>query len=194
MKKMILILLVILAAACLNAQTSFDINAFSDSTKYGWQNYLDRKQYRMDLSNRLELLQLYEMEANSVQSCVLKSALVPGWGQFTNKQNTKGSVFLGAELLLMGTSLYFYDRSMYYYNKYLDSTQIDDIETNYKAAVGPRQYSLIFLGLGALVWGYNIFDVIQGTDDHNAEVWRNIVDRYHKSRLTVTPDGIEVRF
>lgn len=181
-------------ATWLAAQTSFDINAFSDSTKYGWQNYMDRNAYRVDLNNRLELLQLYEMEANSVQSCVLKSALVPGWGQFTNKQNTKGSVFLGAELLLMGTSLYFYDRSMYYYNKYLDATQVEDIERFYNSAVAPRQYSMIFLGLGALIWGYNIFDVIQGTDDHNAEVWRNIVDRYHKSRLTVTPDGIEVRF
>ncbi|HOH78699.1 MAG TPA: hypothetical protein PLO35_03185, partial [Candidatus Cloacimonadota bacterium] len=151
---------------------SFDINAFSDSTKYGWQTYLERNAYRQDLLERQDLLQLYEMEANSLRDCVIKSAIAPGWGQFVNKQSTKGSVFLATELVLAGASLYFYDRSMYYYNRYLDASQVEDIESYYNAAVGPRQYSLIFLGVGALVWIYNIFDVIQGTEEYNAQVWK----------------------
>ncbi len=42
---------------------SFDIKAFSDTTKYGWKNYLDRNAHRQDLKQRQDLLQIYEMEA-----------------------------------------------------------------------------------------------------------------------------------
>ncbi|MBP7194514.1 MAG: hypothetical protein KBA79_01680 [Candidatus Cloacimonetes bacterium] len=173
---------------------SFDINAFSDSTKYGWQTYLERNAYRQDLLERQDLLQLYEMEANSLRDCVIKSAIAPGWGQFANKQSTKGSVFLATELVLAGASLYFYDRSMYYYNRYLDATQVEDIESYYNAAVGPRQYSLIFLGVGALVWIYNIFDVIQGTEEYNAQVWKRVVQKHREAKINLNGNGIEISF
>jgi hypothetical protein len=173
---------------------SFDINAFSDSTKYGWQTYLERNAYRQDLLERQDLLQLYEMEANSLRDCVIKSAIAPGWGQFVNKQSTKGSVFLATELVLAGASLYFYDRSMYYYNRYLDATQVEDIESYYNAAVGPRQYSLIFLGVGALVWIYNIFDVIQGTEEYNAQVWKRVVQKHREAKINLNGNGIEISF
>lgn len=190
----LLVLTLLMMAHGLSAQTGFDINVFSDSTKYGWNDYLGRREFRADLLERQKLLQLYEMEANSIRGNILKSAVFPGWGQFTNKNNTKGSIFLGTELALIGTSLYFYDRSLYYYRKYEDATQVEDIETYYNAAVGPRQYSLIFLGVAALVWGYNIFDVIQSTEDYNASVWRRIVEQYANSPLQVTPEGIGIQF
>lgn len=192
--KRALILALLLASSWLIMAQSFDINAFSDSTKYGWKDYLDRADYRLDLNQRQDLLQLYEMEANSLRDCVIKSAIAPGWGQFSNKQTTKGSVFLAAELVLAGASLYFYDRSMYYYNKYLDATQVEDIETYYNAAVGPRQYSLIFMGVGALVWVYNIFDVIQGTEEYNAKVWKSVTDKHLGSRVNINGNGLELRF
>ncbi len=173
---------------------SFDINAFSDSTKYGWQTYLERNAYRQDLLERQDLLQLYEMEANSLRDCVIKSAIAPGWGQFVNKQSTKGSVFLATELVLAGASLYFYDRSMYYYNRYLDASQVEDIESYYNAAVGPRQYSLIFLGVGALVWIYNIFDVIQGTEEYNAQVWKRVVQKHREAKINLNGNGLEIIF
>ena len=173
---------------------SFDINAFSDSTKYGWQTYLERNAYRQVLLERQDLLQLYEMEANSLRDCVIKSAIAPGWGQFVNKQSTKGSVFLATELVLAGASLYFYDRSMYYYNRYLDATQVEDIESYYNAAVGPRQYSLIFLGVGALVWIYNIFDVIQGTEEYNAQVWKRVVQKHREAKINLNGNGLEIIF
>ncbi|MDP2173088.1 MAG: DUF5683 domain-containing protein [Candidatus Cloacimonadaceae bacterium] len=178
----------------LSAQTGFDITLFSDSTKYGWNNYLERRDYRDHLVERQKLLQLYEMEANSPRGTIIKSAIIPGWGQFTNKNNIKGSIILGTELFLIGTSLFFFDRSVYYHRKYEEATQVEDIETYYNAAVGPRQYSVIFLGVAVLVWGYNIFDVIQSTDDYNASVWRRIIDQYAKSPVQIKPEGIEMRF
>lgn len=189
----ILLFILLFGLQVITAQT-FNIEAFSDTTKYGWQDYLERNAYRHDFLERQDLLQLYEMEANSLRDCVIKSAIAPGWGQFANKHTTKGSVFLAAEIVLAGASLYFYDRSMYYYNKYLDATQVEDIETFYNAAVGPRQYSMIFLGVGALVWIYNIFDVIQGTEEYNAQVWKRIEQKHRGSGINFNGNGLEIRF
>jgi hypothetical protein len=72
-----MLLLVMLGLACLWAQSGFDLEAFSDSTKYGWNDYQDRSQYRQDLISRQNMLQLYELEALSVQENLLKSAVVP---------------------------------------------------------------------------------------------------------------------
>jgi len=194
MNKTLLSLLFIVFAISLFAQTEFDIRAFSDSTKYGWKNWLDRSDYRVKILDRQQLLQLYEIEANSIQGNILKSALIPGLGQITSKAGTKGSVILGGELLALGASLYFYDRSNFYYQKYLDATQVEDIETYYSAAQSPRQYSMLFLALGVIIWGYNIFDVIQTTDDYNAKVWQEIVEKYGKKTVTFGPDGLSVKF
>ncbi len=191
MKRILLFVILISGLGLLKAQTQFDIEAFSDTTKYAWMNYLDRNAYRMDLENRRDLLQYYNANlANSIQASMIKSAIVPGWGQFTNGFSTKGSVLLGTELLLAGASLYFYDRSVYYYNKYLDATQVEDIESYYNQAVSPRQYSMIFLGLGALVWVYNIFDVIQSTEEHNAREWQKYLEDKSRAAATPIPIGI----
>lgn len=193
MKRLTILILLSLSLSMALAQR-FDIDAFSDSTKYGWQNYLDRTDYLRELTRKQELLQLYEMEANSLRNCVIQSVVAPGWGQFTNKQNTKGSIFLASEIAMVGTALYFYDRSQYYYRRYLDSTQVEDIETNYNAAVAPRQYSLIFAGVGALVWAYNIFDVIQSTEEYNAQVWTRINEKDKASRIRLNGMGLEMEF
>ncbi len=194
MRKIYLLLLLLVGITFLSAQAGFDIVQFSDSTKYGWMDWRQRAEYRTELLERQKLLQIYEMEANSMRGNIIKSALAPGWGQFSNKQNTKGSIFLATELLLVGASLYFYDRSLYYYDKYQSATQVEQIETYYNAATGPRQYSLIFLGVGLVVWGYNLFDVIQGTDDYNAAVWRRVVENYANRPVQITPTGVEIRF
>ena len=65
MKRILLLLFLTLAASLALAQ-KFDIEAFSDSTKYGWENYLDRADYREELSRKQALLQLYELEIYSL--------------------------------------------------------------------------------------------------------------------------------
>ena len=189
-----LLTLIILMVACFAFAQRFDIEAFSDTTKYGWIDYSDRSLYRQDFLERQELLHIYEMEANSMWDALIKSAVVPGWGQFTNKAPTKGSIFLASELALVGVSLYFYDRSLYYYDKYMNATQVEDIENYYNLALAPRQYSMLFLGSAALVWAYNIFDVIQVTGEHNARVWERLMEKHRSSRVNFTANGVEVRF
>ncbi len=189
-----LIFILLALAPSLAAQEQFDINVFADSTKYGWEDWRDRNTYRMDLIDRQELLQIYEMESSQIGTSILKSAIIPGYGQISSKAWTKGTIFLGAELLSMGVSLYFYDRSNYYYGKYMEATQIDDIQHYFAAAQTPRYYSWMFMALGAVVWGYNIYDVILTTDSYNAQVWQEIMERHGKKTISMGPEGIQLRF
>jgi hypothetical protein len=194
MRKIIFTLLLLILATGLLAQIQFDIESFADSTKYGWKDWRARAVYRDGLLARQEMLQLYEMESSSIGSAILKSALVRGFGQITSKAGTKGTIFLGAELLSLGVSLYLYDRSNYYYDQYLTATQIDEIQEYYSLAQTPRYYSLLFLALGVVIWGYNIYDVILTTDSYNAQVWQEILQKYAKRTVSLGPDGIRVRF
>ncbi|HPM04137.1 MAG TPA: hypothetical protein PL160_00345 [Candidatus Cloacimonas sp.] len=173
---------------------TFDIQAFSDSTKYGWKDYNDRNQYLQDLSHRQSLLQIYELEAQPLNANIVKSTLIPGWGQFSTKANTKGTVILGAELVLIGTSLFFMDRAMDNYRLYKKATQVEDIESYYKDAQVPYQYSFILMGFAGIVWVYNVFDVIQSTQAYNANLWKEVLERSRNNPLQITPNGLELRF
>lgn len=189
----IISLLLLLLISPLVAQ-GFDIQAFSDSTKYGWKNYQDRAAYREELNARQALLQIYELEAQPLNTNIMKSTLIPGWGQFATKANTKATVILGAELVLAGSSLYFMDRALGNYRLYKKATQVEDIENYYKDAQVPYQYSIILLGFAGVVWAYNIFDVIQSTQAYNADLWKEIQERSQNNRIQISPNGVEVRF
>ncbi|MBM4403858.1 MAG: hypothetical protein FJ042_05690 [Candidatus Cloacimonetes bacterium] len=188
------ILLLLTTGATLTAQQTFDINRFSDPAKYGWQDWFDRINYRNDLIERQKLLQLYENNAQSVNLNVGKSALIPGWGQYSTGDYTKGHIFLGTELVLIGISAYYYDRAMYNYQKYLDATQVLEIENFYKKAQGDYQFTLIFVGLASLVWLFNVYDVVHSTEAFNADLWQRVHNDYYKAPLKLTPTGIEIRF
>jgi hypothetical protein len=189
-----LLIILMLGAAVLWAQSGFDLEAFSDSTKYGWQDYLDRAEYRQDLIARQNMLQLYELEALSVRDNFLKSAVVPGWGQFATKHNTKATVILSVELVAVMGSIYFYDQAMTNHQLYQSATQIDEINHYYGKAQTPYQFSLMMLGLGTIVWGYNLYDVIISTNEYNSDLWQDIMKRRRTSPLQVTPAGLELRF
>ncbi len=191
---LLLTLLLLLLAGGLHAQLEFDLKAFSDTTKYGWNDYTERDLYRQDLAERQKLMQLYDLESNNIRTSIFKSMLLPGWGQLSSKANTKGSIILGTELMALGASLYFWDRSNYYHQKYEDATQVEQIEAYYNEALKPRQYSVIALGFAGVVWAYNLFDVIQTTDEYNARVWQDIIDKYGTGPVSLAPNGIQIRF
>jgi hypothetical protein len=172
----------------------FNINKFTDPQKYGWQSWEDRMQYRSELYERQKLLQIYEIEAQSISGNMLKSAVFPGWGQFNSRYYTKGQVFLAAEIALLGTSLFFYDRAMDKYDKYKTATQIDQMNEYYHQAQTPYQYSMVFLTFATVVWAYNLFDVVQSTEDYNAGVWEKTIKTYYEAPVSLTPEGVQIRF
>ncbi len=187
-------LILFLSGIVICSAQSFDIEAFSDSTKYGWQNYQARSRYREDLSIRQNRLQLYEMEYLPLGRNVLKSAVTPGFGQFATKHNTKATVILSAELVSVMGALYFYNIAQKNYKLYQDATQIDEINKYWERAETPYHYSLMLVGLSGIIWAYNIYDVVVSTNEYNANLWEEILDRETGSSLQVTPSGIEFRF
>lgn len=184
----------ILALNLIFAEEVFDINKFANTSKYGWMNYDERMEFRQDLFDRQKLLQIYEMKSQSITGNMIKSAIVPGWGHFSVHSYTKGQVFLGMEIVLLGSSIFLYDKAMEKYKKYKDAHQIDAIESNYDDALGPYQYSLAILSLYGLVWVYNIFDASKATEEYNSSVWDKAVKEASHGNVSLTPTGIEVKF
>jgi hypothetical protein len=178
----------------LAAIEEFDISKFSDPAKYGWKDLSERQAFRTDLLERQQLLQVYQIKAQPISRNLIKSAIVPGWGQFAVHDYTKGQVFLSLEVVLLGSSIYLLDQSMDKYAKYKDATQVDLIEQYYDDASSPFQYSMAILGLYSIVWLYNLMDTAKSTEAYNAKVWNNTVKEYKASRISVTPKGVEVRF
>jgi len=188
-----LLILFLLFSIFLNAQ-NFDIEKFSDPTKYGWQNPQQQQEARQDLLERQKLLQIYEMNKFTYHDKIVKSALIPGWAHFNAKKYAKGQVLLGLEVGLFVSSFYFYDQSMNYYDKYKSADYIGDITDYYEKTKTPWRYSQAFLGLGLLVWVYNIYDSFLVVDEYNTELWQKIYIDYHNKKLSVTPTGITYRF
>jgi len=194
MKRYIFCLLLLIIILKLTAQGSFDIDAFTDPAKYGWTDWEDRINSRYDLTERQKLLQIYEMDAQSISGNILKSAVFPGWGQFNARSYTKGQVLLAVEIAMIGSAYFFYDRAMDSFQKYENSTQIDAMNSYYHDALVPYQYSLVFATFATVVWAYNVFDVVQTTERYNADVWQKTLKNYYNAPVQITPEGIQIRF
>lgn len=183
-----------MCATQLLAQSAFNIDAFTDPQKYNWKNWEDRMNYRFDLLERQKLLQIYEIDAQSITGNMVKSAIFPGWGQFNARSYTKGQVIVAIEVALLGSAYFFYDRAMTNYDKYRNANQIEQMNAYYNDASVPYQYSLVFLSLASLVWAYNIFDVVQTTESYNADIWQKTLKTYYNTPIQITHEGIEIRY
>jgi len=189
-----MLLILILQGLSLCFAQGFNIQAFADTTKYEWQDYRERLSYRRDLDARQSRLQLYEMESVPVRGNIIKSAVIPGWGQFATNHNTKATVILSMELVSIVGAIYFYDQAQRNYDKYKAATQIDDINHLWGKTQTPQHYSLLLTGLAGVIWAYNIYDVVVSTTEYNADLWRDIMSRSSSSPLQISPTGIEFRF
>lgn len=162
--------------------------------KYGWNSIIEWKQSRERFHHELKIYELYREKKQSHLVNCLKSVLAPGWGHFSAKSYTKGEVLLGLQLFLAGSSVYFYDKSMDFYNKYKNANQIDDMNQYYTDANSSYRTSQILLGFCAIVWGYTILDVIQATENYNRNLWEKLKLEYKDVKLSLTPQGISIQF
>jgi hypothetical protein len=192
--KILLALALLALYVTLSAQAGFNIEEFTNPEKYGWKTWEDRINFRNDLFERQKLLQIYEIDAQSISGNMVKSSVFPGWGQFAAKSYTKGQVFLAVELTMLGASYFFYDKSRDNYRKYQNATQVDQINSYYHDALVPYQYSAVFLAFASVVWAYNLFDVVQTTERYNADVWQSTLKKHYNAPVQLTPNGVEVKF
>ena len=91
-------------------------------------------------------------------STTLKSAIIPGWGQFEKKNMTKGILFIAAEGAAIGTFLSANNSYNYNINR-SNETQSLELKKEYKA-LADKALSLknASLGLAIGVWLWNIID------------------------------------
>ena len=188
------LIIAVLLLATLLAAEEFDIKEFSNPTKYNWNNMKDRITAREDLDNRQKLLQIYELNKQKVINNMIKSAFAPGWGHYSSHNYTKGHTFIASEIVLFGTSFYFYNQAMDDYHNYEDSHYIGDIKQLYLDANSNYKNSQLFFGLGAIVWMYTIYDSISATQEYNQNLWNNLSNKLNSQRVIITPTSIIVRF
>jgi len=102
--------------------------------------------------NKLEYTTSYGM------STTLKSALVPGWGQFEKKKSTKGILFLVAEGAAIGTFLSANNSYNYNINR-SQETQSLELKKEFRS-LADKDLALknASLGLAIGVWLWNVID------------------------------------
>ena len=85
-------------------------------------------------------------------------SIIPGGGQFYKQQYVRGALFLGSEVLAVGSMIYFQDR--YNYDmKCSKETPILDLQIEYnKMAQQQAMYRNIAIGAAAAIWVWNILD------------------------------------
>ncbi|MBW6515828.1 MAG: hypothetical protein K0B81_04320 [Candidatus Cloacimonetes bacterium] len=189
---LLLLLFIVFSVKILSAD--FSIMEFSNPYKYEWFEEEDRITFRDSLEYRTMILSEYDELKQSTMTNALKTAFLPGWGHFTLRSYTKGQIFLGAQLALLGSSLYYYEKAMIHYRRYEKATQIDEINEHYDNALLPYRQSNLLLGLFIVVWGYTIYDVIVETNQHNWNIWNDLVQQNSNQALIITPTGITLRF
>ena len=188
-----LIIIVLFFATLLTAE-EFNIEKFSNPSKYNWEDMEDRFKAREDLDSRQKLLQIYELNRQQIIGNMLRSAIVPGWGHYKSHDYTKGHTFLASEIVLFGTSLYFYVKAMDDYNKYEDSHYIGNIKQFYLDANNNYKKSQLIFSLGAIVWIYTIYDSISATQEYNQNYWNELSKKLHSQKVVITPTSITLRF
>lgn len=124
-------------------------NVPSDRKYAVWQIYSVDSPYASNI--RLNYSNKYGIEATML-------SIIPGGGQFYKQQYVRGSLFLGSEILAVGSIIYFQDR--YNYNmKCSKETPILDLEIEYnRLAQRQAMYRNIAIGAAAAIWVWNILD------------------------------------
>ncbi len=162
--------------------------------KYGWDDAKNWQNSRNDLQENMIVFGQWETKKQSHFTNCLKSMIAPGWGHFSTNNYLKGEILLGLQVLLAGSAYYFYDQSQDYYDKYKNAHQIDEINQYYIDANSSYRTSGILVGLWIIAWGYTVLDTIQATEDYNRDLWYTLYNEYMKSKVTVTAQGIQIRF
>ena len=197
MKKIFLIIIFSVLSFPLFADEPIDFDKdaiLQVNIKYGWDDAKNWQNSRNDLQENMIVFGQWETKKQSHFTNCLKSMIAPGWGHFSTNNYLKGEILLGLQVLLAGSAYYFYDQSQDYYDKYKNAHQIDEINQYYIDANSSYRTSGILVGLWIIVWGYTVLDTIQATEDYNRDLWYTLYNEYMKSKVTVTAQGIQIRF
>lgn len=89
-------------------------------------------------------------------AAVVRAALLPGWGQFYNREPTKGALFVSAEVILLGAAAGFY--AAYFQARESYGAPVPERVASKQDAERYGTLSLVALGAAAAVWAGSIVD------------------------------------
>jgi TolB-like protein len=121
----------------------------------------------------------------SRSGAVFRSTLIPGWGQFYNRQAWKGYSFLGGEVAIFGSALAFHLAGNSAYSQYEKRTSRADLGADpsseasalYSKATSRYQIRNGLLIAGAAVWVLNVIDAYASSVDGEAMLSGGIAGR-----------------
>lgn len=100
--------------------------------------------------------QYLDLSHKTPSNAAIRSAVVPGWGQYFNGDKTRAGIVAGAEAALIVSSVIMYSKADSTYSDYERKGVPDDpLYDEYKSQ---KKTADILLGLAIAGWVYNIVD------------------------------------
>ncbi|MFZ4462821.1 MAG: DUF5683 domain-containing protein [Bacteroidales bacterium] len=115
-----------------------------------------------------------------------RSAIVPGWGQIHKGEKVKGYIFLGSEVVLVGTALYFHNEYQVNIKKSHETTNINIQKAFRDIADNKATYRNVAIIGAASVYVWNLIDaVVNSSGTKSNFISKNL--NLEIDRLTNTP-------
>lgn len=131
-------------------------------------------------SNLFAYFSVEEYAKKDVDNAVFLSVLFPGLGQFSLDEKEKAYFFSIFETLCLIGAFYSYSNARSDYNKYeLEGDKNSDLHNSYSDNID-QMY--VFIGLGLINWGLNIFDICK-----NVSINKNL-------KISLINDNINVSY
>jgi hypothetical protein len=127
-----------------------------------------------------------EVTRHTPMASATRSLLLPGWGQYFNKQKAKGSIFFLTTLGSIVASSHLYGKARHAYDDYLERGEKDG--SKYDDYQRYRNGAVMLGGVAAVVWIVSIFDAY-----HNA--YKPLYSKIPTVDVALLEDGgAQVRF
>jgi TM2 domain-containing membrane protein YozV len=102
----------------------------------------------------------YNFDEPTPANAMMRSMILPGWGQFYNGQPLKGLLFAGVEIAAVGGAFVMYSKANTTYSDY-ETKRTDDLYTDYSKQIDTTN---LFIYLAAAIWAGNILDAYLSAD------------------------------
>jgi hypothetical protein len=107
-------------------------------------------------------------------SSLMKSLVLPGWGQIFEKRYFEGIFFLSAEIFCLAEILTYNHKGNYYYKKYQSADNSADVGRFRDLTEQYDKKRNIFILVAAGVWALNLLDVYFIVKSKSSQLQLNI--------------------
>lgn len=106
----------------------------------------------------------YVDNSRIIMNAALKNIILPGWGQISSKNSTKGYLLSGASAVLLSSMIYFIVQTDDKYRNYITETNASLIETKYQDYNDSYKIRNVLIFSYAALWIYSQLDLFLFTE------------------------------